>query len=282
MPRIAAQVQVSTASGMRQVQFQLDPEQMTQRAILNAFQAQQFYEPETTQLLATLLAPGDGFIDVGGHVGYFAMLAAALVGPGGRVLVFEPERANYQHILTHMAANDYHHVTPFPWAVGAERRVVEFFVNADNDGGHALWDPGRHPFNEKSRTAVTKVPTYQTSLDAVLPGAAPGSVKLVKIDVEGNEMQVLRGARELLRGAKVPAVVAEVNTFALQQQGASEPNMRTFMYQLGYVSYLPVQWPPVLLRPDQSYQSQYVYNLLFVSPELQARVAGQWPRSQGG
>jgi FkbM family methyltransferase len=280
MPRIIANVQVNTTSGARPVLFQLDPDQYTQRAILGAFQAQQFYEPETSQLLAMLLNPGDTFIDVGGHVGYFSMLAAALVGPTGRVVVFEPERRNYEHILTHMVANDFRNITPFPWAVGGERRVVELYINLDNDGGHALWDPGRHPLCEKSRSSVTKVPTYQTNLDAVFQGAPPGSVKLIKIDVEGNEMQVLGGGRELLRGAKVSAVVAEVNSFGLEQRGASERQMRAFMYELGYVSYLLAQWPPVLLRPDQVYQSQYVYNLLFVSPELQAAVADKWPQAK--
>ena len=86
----------------------------------------QLYEPETSLPVDLLLQPGDTFIDIGGHVGLYSMLAAGLVGPTGRVYVFEPERANYAHLLTHIALNHFHHVFPFPWAVGHSTSIVDF------------------------------------------------------------------------------------------------------------------------------------------------------------
>ena len=53
------------------------------------------YEPETTRLIARELKPGDVFVDIGAHIGYFTRLAAKKVGSGGRVIAFEADTENY-------------------------------------------------------------------------------------------------------------------------------------------------------------------------------------------
>ena len=86
-------------------------------------------------------------------VGYFSILASALVGPQGSVFSFEPDVTNFAHLVEHIEANNATNIRPMHMAVGAMPAVAEFFVNADNDGGHALWEVGRHPFNERTRQA---------------------------------------------------------------------------------------------------------------------------------
>jgi FkbM family methyltransferase len=262
----------------RQVALQLDPECFSQQLILNCLRSGQLLEPETSALVDLLLQPGDTFIDIGGHVGFYSMLAAGLVGPAGRVYVFEPEQVNYAHLLTHIAFNNLHHVFPFPWAVGHTTSVVDFFTNADNDGGHALWDPGRHPFNQKSRQQICKQPVFLVSLDDIFGSAPSGFAKLIKIDTEGNEVNVLRGARNFLTRAEVPAVIAELNHFGLAQLGSSEQEMRTLMTDLGYTTYALLGDLPIRLAPDESIQSRHIYNMLFANPQLQQMVADRWPQ----
>jgi FkbM family methyltransferase len=206
------------------------------------------------------------------------MLAAGLVGPTGRVYVFEPEQANYAHLLTHIALNNFQHVFPFQWAVGHRTAVVDFFTNFDNDGGHALWEPGRHPFNQKSRQQVSKESVFLVNLDDIFGSAQPGFAKLIKIDTEGNEANVLRGARNFLTRAQVPAVIAEINQFGLAQLGSSEQELRTLMTELGYTTYALLGDLPVRLAPHESIQTSYVYNVLFAHPQLQQIVADRWPQ----
>jgi FkbM family methyltransferase len=278
MPPVAAHFNINRPGLERDIVLQLDPEFFSQRLILDSFRAGQLFEPETSALVDLLLQPGDTFIDIGGHVGFFSMLAAGLVGPTGRVYAFEPERANYAQLLTHMALNNFHHVFPFPWAVGHPTAVVDFFTNLDNDGGHALWDPGRHAFNTKSRQQVSKQSVFLVSLDDIFGSAPPGFAKLIKIDTEGNEASVLRGARHFLTRAQVPAVIAEVNRFGLAQLGSSEQEMRALMTDLGYTTYALLGSLPVRLDPHESIQSDYVYNILFTNPQLQQMVADRWPQ----
>ena len=69
----------------------LDPDQPLPARFAEEFQKNSFYKPETSRLLSGILRPGDTFIDIGTHVGYFSLLAASLMGPGGFAYAVEPK-----------------------------------------------------------------------------------------------------------------------------------------------------------------------------------------------
>lgn len=268
-------ISLTTGSGPRQLRLLLDPEQMSQRFMLNDLTAGRLYESETSNFVGSILQPGDTFVDIGAHVGYFSMLASQLVGPGGAVFSFEPEPRNFSHLLEHIEVNGATNVRPMHMAVGASPSVADFFVNADNDGGHALWEVGRHPFNERSREAPTTRKVFVTSLDTIFQGRDMRTLKAIKIDAEGAEFAILVGARELLRRARVPFIIAEINRFGLESMGASERHVRSVMQEMGYETYLfqPGQSFIQRLQPDESPQTDYVFNVLFRHPEAPALAA---------
>ena len=254
--------------GPTQITLSLDPDQMSQRFMLNDLTTGRLYESETSQFLGAVLGTGDVFIDVGAHVGYFSMLAAALVGPAGRVISFEPDTTNYAHLLEHVERNGASQVLPVPLAVGSEPRVADFFVNDDNDGGHGLWEVGTHPFNEKTREARRTRKVFLTTLDDFVGASGARRVKAIKIDAEGSEVAVLAGARTLLAEQEVPFIVAEINRFALEAMGTSEAALRGYMTQLGYETYLFQPGQSVLQRltPEATPETNYVFNVLFRHP----------------
>lgn len=260
--RVGATISFESNGAAREVKLELDPDQMSQRIMLAHLQRNEMYEPETIGLLPKILREGDTFVDVGAHVGFFSMFAAALVGPGGRVVSFEPEESNYRHVQRHVELNNFGNVDVTRAAVGAEVGTATIWVNADNDGGHALWDVGRHPANPKSREAAQPCTVALTTLDAALADARTPS--LIKIDVEGSELRVLRGAERLLR-RPVPYVVCEINRFALAQLESTEDQLRHHMAQLGYRTYCihPANGELVALAPDQHVVGNHVFNLLF-------------------
>lgn len=266
---------LTAPNGTHKLVYLLDPAQFSQRVMLSDFAAGRLYESETSNFLGTLLQPGDTFIDIGAHVGYFSMLAAALVGPTGRVFSFEPEPSNFAHLLEHIDLNGFTQIRPLHMAVGAKGSVAEFFVNADNDGGHALWDVGRHPFNERSRVTPNTRKVYVTSLDEFFGQNDMSRLKAIKMDAEGAEFAVLVGARGLLSRYRVPFVVAEVNRFGLESMGASEELLRGVMTDLGYETYLfqPGQTHVQKLEANQTPETNYVFNVLFRHPEAPALAA---------
>ncbi len=275
MPRQEFSFTLTAPTGQHRLTYLLDPAHMSQRIILSEFAGGRLYEAETSNFIGSILQPGDTFIDIGAHVGYFSMLAAALVGPNGSVYSFEPDASNYAHLLDHIDANNATQIRPLHMAVGARPAVAEFFVNADNDGGHALWEVGRHPFNERSRQAPASRKVYVTSLDHQFAGTDMSRLRAIKMDAEGAEFAILVGARELLTRHRVPFVIAEVNRFGLEAMGASEQLLRGLMSDLGYETYLfqPGQTFVQKLEPSQTPETNYVFNILFRHPEAPALAA---------
>jgi len=257
----------------------LDDQQFSQKLMLDYFGHNVIYEPETARMFEQLLQSGDTFLDIGGHVGFFSLFSAGLVGPTGRVFTFEPEQSNFNHLLHHIALNKFSQVLPLPWAVGNTTSVTNLFLNLDNDGGHALWDLARHPLLKKGLGKSVARPVFAIRLDDLFGQSQPGSVKLIKIDTEGNETNVIKGAVNFLRKAEVPAVICEINRFGLHQCGSEELELRTLMANLGYTSYALDRPLPRKLLPTQSLDTNFVFNLLFASPGLQQAVQENWPQS---
>jgi FkbM family methyltransferase len=265
-------VQAAVPGTDRQVLLRLDGTQFTQRLILDHLHAGVPYEWQTAGLLGQVLKAGDTFIDVGAHVGYFTLLASELVGPTGSVLSFEPEPGNFAHLLEHVQLNRLGNVMPFNWALSEAPGVMDLHLNADNDGGHALWDVGSHPFNRLTREQRCVRPTFVSTLDAALPHSV-ARVKAIKIDTEGNELGVLRGAQALLNEAE-PLLLCEINRFGLEHSGASEEAVRSLLRSLGYVGYVfvPGKTELVLLGDDESLVADSVFNMVFVKRGAEARL----------
>lgn len=262
--RVAVTIAFEVSGEAREVKLRLNPNHLSQRMMLDMLTKNEMYEPETSSLLTSVLREGDTFVDVGTHVGFFSTLAASLVGSAGRVVSFEPEERNFRQLSEHVSINGFTNVDAICAAVGSEQRAAELWVNVDNDGGHALWDVGRHGFNAKSRRSPKSRMVQVTTLDSEFAGEQRDIPKLIKIDVEGSELRVLQGAEGLLR-RQVPYVVCEINRFALEQMGATEDELRAYMASLGYETSCihPQTGEIIVLKPDQHVVSEFVFNLLF-------------------
>lgn len=247
--------------------MQLDLNEYSQKAMWIYFNKGQLYEPETSRLFCTLLQPGDSVIDVGGHIGYFSLMAAAITGNNGHVYTFEPEAANYQNLLKNIQRNPFKNIQVFHEAAGECEKEVTFYINADNDGGHALWDVSKHDFNELSRNHLETRSIHQTTLTHALKEKMHSPLRLIKMDVEGCELKVLQGAKQLLIENDYPFVIAEVNRFAMKQMNTDETELRRFMSSMGYHAYYPEEDGITALNDDQIIESEYVFNLLFALPD---------------
>lgn len=154
------------------------------------------YEPELQRLLARLIKPGFCVLDVGGHLGFTALLASRLAGPVGTVVVFEPDPENRQQLEANVSANPWARVEVAPLAVSDRSGPVQF---------DSLSGP-----QSRLGPASDGPKVQATSLDDWLSGRPDLVPSLVKVDVEGAELQVLEGARQLLQLTR-PQVVIEVH-----------------------------------------------------------------------
>ena len=256
------------AAGTEQaLTLRLDTREDSQATMAAELAAGRFYEPEVSYFLTNVLEAGDTFIDVGGHVGYFTLLASRAVGPSGRVYAFEPEAGNARRLQGHLALNEAGNVTLLPQALGETEGEVLLHVNADNAGGHALWDVREFPTNHQTRARpeVRRVPL--TTLAGLLERTQGERIRVVKVDAEGSEHAILKGGMLLFMAREVPFIICEINEFALHQMGASGRGMRAFMAACGYQCYRLSAEEPCLIPfpPEEEHATPYVYNVLFTT-----------------
>ncbi|MBK9120621.1 MAG: FkbM family methyltransferase [Phycisphaerales bacterium] len=170
-----------------------------------------------------LLRPGDHVVDVGANIGYFTFAAAHLVGPDGRVTAFEASPYMLPALRANAALNGSAPVEIHGVAVSDEHGEAEF---------HAA--PPTHTGLSSLRKIADASGTYRVPtlpLDALLDRLPP--VRLVKLDVEGAEVRVLRGMRRLVERDR-PFIVSEMNDQYLRELGASAAELFALLQEAGY------------------------------------------------
>ena len=147
------------------------------------------YEEALIGTMARLLVPGHCVVDVGANIGLHTIVAAHRVGPDGIVLALEPQRRIHERLLSNLALNGFGNVVVRRVAASTrEGELVLHQPSAANDGQATLaLAPGEHSAADES------VPVR--ALDRILQEAIPGrNPNLMKLDVEGAELDVLRSA----------------------------------------------------------------------------------------
>lgn len=168
--------------------MQLDPQEWAQISILT----DGGLEPRTSALFRKILRPGDTYVDVGAHVGYHALLARQAVGATGRVLALEPQPYNCNKILINAALNGFSNITTIIGAAGDRDGVVLLRDQAPFDKARlTLRGTGMH-----DQGVGFEVPLW--TLDTLVRRHKIGKIRLLKIDVEGYELAVLKGALPIL------------------------------------------------------------------------------------
>lgn len=202
------------------------------------------YEAPVQAAVAAELRAGDVVLDVGANIGFLTVLAARLVGPAGRVVAFEPVPANAQLVRRNAALNRQRQVQVVEAAVGDHVGTAKL-VLARHAGGAALQGADR-PQDACGELTVPVV-TLDDWLARLAP-SLPGPVRLVKVDVEGAEAAVLRGAGALLRGQR-PLVLLEVDAATAPAAEAKYETCRDLLAGHGYrVERLPEAYPQLEWR----------------------------------
>lgn len=185
-------------------------------------------DPEL-DLVRLLLRPGDVFVDAGANAGLFSLVAAARVGPGGRVVACEPAPRMRAMLERNALLNGFGWVEAHGVAL-ADRSGSAELVVFDGDGS------GLSSFSPASPEGGRRKIVALTTLDELVPAHEAPLVAAVKIDVEGAEVRVLEGAARLLTRC-APDLLIEVDEGHLARQGGSAHELRAIAEEAGYEAY---------------------------------------------
>jgi len=186
------------------------------------------YEPELTAVLGQHLRADDVAIDVGANIGLHSLTMAGLVGPTGRVIACEPNPSVAAGLRRNVGLNPEREVTVLGVAI------------ADRDGPVELAAPSRSDANQGRATLApargqgwSRVRVRGTTIDSLVAHLSLESVGLIKIDVEGLEAGVIRGASKVLVAHR-PALVFEYSRQYWRESGESLGAVREQLREHGY------------------------------------------------
>ncbi len=210
-----------------------------------------YHELDTERFMCEYLEPGDVVVDVGAHIGMLSAVAAKRVGPNGKVLAFEPDARNYRDLLRTIRRNGLQNVRAEKVPLGECLEVVRFarprgawgaFRRPPSRGtqsggeegasdllrGYSMLDVLLQKFGR-----IESFSQRMTTFDEYSERHHLGQVDLVKIDVDGPELQVLSGMRRLLSAPDPPALILETSRLSLDF-GYSFRELFAYLTGFGY------------------------------------------------
>jgi FkbM family methyltransferase len=162
------------------------------------------FEESERAFVERYLHSGMTVLDVGAHKGLYSLISARKVGPHGRVFAFEPSPRERKRLQQHLRLNRCLNVQVFDFALGASNGDTDLFVVEGTESGcNSLRPPD---VTQPVRAIRTSVRT----LDDFVRDQGIVAIDFVKLDVEGAELSVLKGAAKLLESGQRPAILCEV------------------------------------------------------------------------
>ncbi|HEX4794665.1 MAG TPA: FkbM family methyltransferase [Humisphaera sp.] len=197
---------------------------------------------EEQEALARLLKPGDVFYDIGANVGFFAIIAARLVGPSGHVHAFEPFAGSAGAIRDNAARNGFVNVNVHECAVSDKEGQGELLV--ERGGTEFKLVDGAAPAPGK------KISVRIVQIDALLAAGTLPPPRVVMIDAEGAEVNVLKGMWQTLAQHR-PIVLCEVHWLGaafteICDRASQELGYQTRPLAGGEIPQGPIRWHAIM------------------------------------
>lgn len=168
--------------------------------------------------LFSYVKPGYTIIDVGANIGFTTLVFAKLTGENGKVISYEPDPINYENCLNNIRSNPFSNIGLKKLGLGSTSGEFELVVITESNRGGNRIQIGEN----KNNSNLIKV----TTLDSEV--LTEKKIDLIKIDVEGFEFEVLKGAKQVLK-RDYPIVFCEIDDNYLKLQGSSIKELLSFM-----------------------------------------------------
>jgi FkbM family methyltransferase len=185
------------------------------------------YEPDMVNTLRTILREGDTFLDIGANEGYFSIIAAQIVGSSGKVISIEPQTRLQSVLFRNLLENGAYNVNVIQRVISDSIAFATLSLAPDVIAGSSgLFRATKY------RTPTELVP--QTTLAEVLSLLRVARIKLMKVDVEGFEYEVVLGSKQVFAGGLIENIALELHPTILKRRGKSGDEILQFLISHGY------------------------------------------------
>jgi FkbM family methyltransferase len=160
------------------------------------------HEPNATDLFRKYIKEGMFEVDIGSNLGYYALLAATLVGTRGKVLAIEPEPRNYKLLTLNKTINHIQNIDTFQCAIGDKDGTDKFYLTKASNT-NSLIPPSAEFLLSSTMVQVRK-------LDSLLKELNFPKVDFIRMDIEGGEVTAIEGMQQTLQQYK-PIILVELH-----------------------------------------------------------------------
>ncbi|GBU08602.1 methyltransferase [Bacteroidales bacterium] len=191
------------------------------------------FEEDETIFVQRYLSSGDTFFDIGANVGLFSLLAAPIVGEQGKIYAFEPTPKTFDRLCENIDLNSFKAIKPIQVGLSDSKGKLSFNISTT---GFDAWNSFAKLENLKGGQTID---VQTTSLDDFIADNAieTSEIKLIKIDVEGWELNVLKGAKNLLQSIEAPVLMLEFTESNAFSAGCYCGEIYDFVEDFGYKWY---------------------------------------------
>jgi len=186
-------------------------------------------DPNEFAFLADVVKPGMTVVDIGANEGLYTLFLRSRVGEQGQVIAFEPSVREFNRLARNLELNCFNNVMLHQLALGDHLGPANLHVAEPSHAGHNALGPPAANWVRVSHIAET----YVTTLDSVSSTQAWPPTDLIKIDVEGLEAAVLRGAENLIERDQ-PIILFEAEPESLALRGENLVDVLEWLRQRGY------------------------------------------------
>jgi FkbM family methyltransferase len=210
-----------------------------------------FSDRRERALLRDFVRPGMVAVDVGANIGVYTRFLAHLVGADGAVFAFEPSQLNFGRLRDNVRNPN---VTVIEAAVGERSGTAKLFLSERANVDHRMFDSG------DNRRAVD---VELVSLDEFFPAGA--QVDFIKIDVQGHEYSVIRGASRIIRENPQICCLLEFWPFGLSKAGIAPNDLVGLVTELGFTYQVVGGSEDVIAHPSDKIELEDAYCNLVIT-----------------
>ena len=222
------------------------------------------FEPDERAFVRRLLQPGMIVLDIGAHQGLYTLLASSLTGRSGKIFAFEPSPRERKALRLNVLLNRRKNVSIQPFALGDKSCHSEMYIVLGKKTGlNSLRPPA-------ASVVTTTVPVEVRTLDELIESGAIPRPDFIKLDVEGAELSVIRGALKLLSKRQRPVIMAEVESLRTGPWGYSAMDIVKALEDLNFCWFKPVEGGH--LRAFNKNGDPFLGNLVAIPEELREVV----------
>lgn len=186
-----------------------------------------YWEKLETKTFIHCLQPGTLVIDAGANFGHYALVASKFVGKSGNVIAFEPNANTFQLLQSNIDMQANQNLTAVQAGLSDKTGELNLYIDGSNPGGHSYSKDNVRKIESDQTTRVYSLDEYLHSSKVSLP------VSLIKIDVQGFEVKVIRGAQKTIMHHH-PIVFCEVTPKAAKNSGDDVQELLEFFQKENY------------------------------------------------